>query len=404
MLSLNKNKSWLKKIKLFLFFKSKLSCRSKFLFNSNLSFSSFNYFNIFTLKKNEILGLKLQYSLSYKKINFIGVGSSKSFLKKKNIFRVIYVIYKTFLKNGFLLKVVKSLNKSLKSLNHKFYDKCFFNYFNDNYLFVNGTVPTQSADYPNCELYSFKNLFYYFEDLTLLSSNSIDNNVSSNLVSFNDNQLFYNESDSDEQDFSQQSAHDLFIKNKNNFSLNVFFKYFFFFKISDVPTLSNNFSPSNFFDSYMQCICNSGYKSLSITFFFKYFFVLFYNIGKKLRLEYSKILNNFLSILFFMPKLLKLITFFFKVQAVSLSKRVRKSLKNKYRHAIVYKYIKPGRRLKSSVSFLKSFLLLVEGQGLDKKVSNVFLSIMTEKNNSLIVKLKNIQQFECFKHMKFEKE
>lgn len=404
MLSLSKNKSWLKKIKLFLFFKSKLRCRVKFLFNDNLSFSSFNYFNVFTLKKNEILGLKAQYSLSYKKINFIGVGSSKNFLKKKNIFRVVYVIYKTFLKNGFLLKVVKSLSKSLKLLNHKFYDKCLFSYFNDNYLFSNGAIPIQLVNHANCEIYSFKNLFYHFEDLVLFSRNSANSDISSNLVSFSDNQLFYNESDDDEQDFSQQNVYDTFIKSKNNFSLNVFFKYFFFFKISDVQSLSKNFNPSDFFNSYMQNICNSGYKSLSITFFFKYFFVLFHNISKKLRLEYSKILNNFLSILFFMPKLLKLITFFFKVQAVSLSKRVRKSLKNKYRHAIVYKYIKPGRRLKSSVSFLKSFLLLVEGQGLDKKVSNVFLSIMSEKNNSLIVKLKNIQQFECFKHMKFEKE
>lgn len=406
MLYLRKPQSWLKKIKLFLFFKSALRYKVKLFPVCEQRLSHFSYFNVFILKKNENLILKSQYPTFFKKLSFIGIGSSKNFLKKKNIFRVVYTLYKTFFKNGFLLKVIKSLNKCLKSLNQKFYDSCLFNYFSNNYIFINELDSSHSVGVSCTEVYSFKNLFYRFEDLALLSVNMVNQPENFNVISFNEGQTLFDDNydDNINQDISQQGALSSFVKSKNKYSLNVFFKYFFFFKISNIRALSKNFKFSDLVSSYMSDVCCKSYKLLSVSFFLKYFFVLFYNVGKKVRLEYSKILNNFLSILFFIPKLLKLITFFFKVQAVSLSKRVRKSLKNKYRHAIVYKYIKPNRRLKTSVSFLKSFLLLVDGQGLDKKVSNVLSSIMIEKNDSLIVRLKNIQQFECFKHIKFEKD
>lgn len=401
MLRIKSHAIWLKKIKTFLFFKNKLSRNVKF-FNNNPLLSYGGYYNVFMLKKNESVLLKIQYSVLYKKLNFIGICSNKSKFRKKNVFGTVYAIYKIFLKNGFLLKVVKSLNKTFKQLNKNFYNSCFADYVKDNFLFVNEHTPSGRS--ACVELYSFKNFFYCFQDLALIDDDGGDFNGGT--ISFSDNFNFFNNNDcaSDDKSVGAEWAADHAFNNfSGEFFLNIFFKYFFFFNISNSRKLIKKVQSGDFVNSYFLDACGKSYKSVSVSFFFKYFFFIFYNLGKRVRIEYSKLLNNFLSIFFFIPKLVSLITFFFKVQAVSLSKRVRKSLKNKYRHAIVYKYIKPSRRLKTSLSFLKSFLLLVEGQGLDKKISNMFFSIMLEKNDSLVVRLKNIQQFECFKHMRFEK-
>ena len=398
MLRCKLNVVWLKKIKTFLMLKSKLKKNTTFFLKNSLLLSYYSYFNTFIIKKNESIALKLQHSAVYKKLGFIGINSNKIFFKKKNTFRFVYTIYKIFSKNGFLLKIVKSLGKVFKQLNLNFYNKCFFNYVNDNFMFVSKSGDESVSN--TVELYSFKNFFYYFEDLVLINDNAADNG---GIVSFNDKHLFANDdSDCDSTDDRLDNFSDT-DSSRSDFFLNIFFKYFFFLNVSCVNNVTKAFQIDSLQNSYFYDIYNKNYKSVSVSFFSKYFFFLFYNIGKKVRLEYSKILNNFLSIFFFIPKLLRLITFFFKVQAVSLSKRVRKSLKNKYRHAIVYKYIKPNRRLRASVSFLKNFLLLVDGQGLDKKILNIFLSIVSEKDKSLIVQLKNIQQFECFKHTRFEK-
>lgn len=395
---------WLKKIKVFLFIKNKLSCRVNFFNKAGAYLSCSSYFNVFMLKvNNNVLSRPCQLAV-FKKLNFIGISVGKTHLKKNNTYRTIYAMYKIFLKNGFFLKVVKSLNKSFKTFNQDFYNKNFYNYFNRNFLFVNKGVPSSSYDTEQSphysESYCFKHFFLFFKDLVLI--NDINHLGIGGLTSFNENAAFFN-SDDDDQSVDLTELQAELNKSKSETLLNIFFKYFFFFNVNSAHAQINSFRPGAFLNSYFYGNSNVCHKQLSISFFSKYFFMLFHNVSKKIKIEYSKLLNNFVSILFFIPKLIRLITFFFKVQAVSLSKRVRKSLKNKYRHAIVYKYVKPARRLKTSISFLKSFLLLVEGQGLDKKVSNMLSSVLLEKNNSFIVKLKNIQQFECFKHMRFEK-
>jgi hypothetical protein len=161
---------------------------------------------------------------------------------------------------------------------------------------------------------------------------------------------------------------------RNIFFINIFYKYFFFCNISTLDSffLKNNLKLNSFFlENYFYKLYNINYKILSLSMFKKYYLLLFNNLKKLYHETYINFLNNFFSIEFIIPKILSSINFIFKIQVKSLSKKMKKILKNRRRFSIVYNYIKPFKRLNILLYFIKKYILISDGKDLKEKFYNV---------------------------------
>ena len=369
----------------------------KNFFISNRQTCNMSYFfNSFSMLQNSNIRLKKHFNLYYDKNNLIGFYLVKGLSKFSNIFYILSVMHKIFLKKGFMLKIIKAVNSSLQKLSVYFFNSCFSLYILDSSLLTginpdsnNGTTDTEVyANSTALEVYSFKYFNNTFRDIFNITNSDNIGIGSYSIIydnAFNDITGNANMEYSDFLTSTEVDNENTTDGNKSVFFLNIFFKYFFFCNMSNFFNFfkfNGDCSISTSSDGYLLNLYNKSFKSMPVSFYNKYFSLLFLNIKHIYFEDYLKLLNNFFSILYFIPKLINKIYFFFKIQLMSLSKRIKKILKNKRKFRASYTYIKPKKRLHTTVYYLKKYLLLTDGKDLQDKIFNVFYTTLSGSKSS----------------------
>ena len=357
------------------------------------------FFNTFKSVYSSNSFLKHNQNLNYYKFDLIGFYLINKSTKFSNTYYILSIIHKVFFKKGFMVKIVKLVNNSLKQINDFFFNECF-SYYNNN-----TNLSFSNIDRDVTEVYSYKYFNNINKDVFLINDNSFSDNypITIEYQQVLDN-ILNNGDKSDELLFSDCNT-DFNYPNISIFLLNIFFKYSFFFSITNFYNLfkfKNNFKFSS--HNFLYSLYSKNYFSLSISFFNKYFFLLFSNVKRLYSEDYLKLSNNFLSIFYFIPKIINKVYFFFKVQLSSLSKRVRKILKNKRKFMISYTYIKPNRRLHTTIHHLKKYLFIADGRTLQDKIFNVFFSTLNNSKSSWVSSIYNKHQIDCLSKIKYSKK
>ena len=406
------NYKWINFLKLLN--KTKNVKHSFLIFNNNFFYCHnffFKYYNFYSYN-NEFFTLKNFSKLSTDKYVLL-----KFFLLKNNnvstkIFFILSNIYKIIFKKGYFLKIIQLINNILKKLNFFFFDSCFgYHIFNTNiYLEKN------ESSNNTLELYFFKYYSTTIFDFLIFNNNTVSSlkgfsveydDIFHNINYLTSNSTFLN-TDLNFKDFhiNNDNFKDYSFNNsvRNIFFINIFYKYFFFCNISTLDSffLKNNLKLNSFFlENYFYKLYNINYKILSLSMFKKYYLLLFNNLKKLYHETYINFLNNFFSIEFIIPKILSSINFIFKIQVKSLSKKMKKILKNRRRFSIVYNYIKPFKRLNILLYFIKKYILISDGKDLKEKFYNVLWSLIFENKESWVSQINKIHQIECATNIKY---
>jgi len=345
---------------------------------------SYNLFK-FVIIKNEHNYIKKFDSTSQALTNTIQFFKIKSQTNNKDIFFVLSLIHKIFMKKGFLIKIIKSINYSLIKINDLFFNSFLAYYINnENFCYFN-----ESLDLSNgiSEIFMFKSLNTFCKDIFPIFTDELNKKT---ICSADDS---FNDFTSINQNFRQKAADDI-NANDEIFELNdifeqdnmysslfmlSYFKYFYFFSFFK----SNFFLPSNqLYSNYLMFLYSKDIKKMSLSFFNKYFLLLLNNYYKFHFKNYINISNNFFSITYFLPKFFSYMNFFFKVQLKTLNKKMKKILKNRKKYNTVYSYIKPHRRINVAIYFFKKYISIADGKTNYDKILNVFLSLLLEDKSS----------------------
>jgi hypothetical protein len=393
------SKKWLKVLRFFnkngnfnknfIFIKSRFN-RSKFII-------MYNYINS-TIIQNECNALRVLLDVRVSKLDVIKFYDIKNINSKNRVHFILSNIHKIIFSKGYYIKIIQILNSILKDINLIFFDSCFINHMDSFKTNFNS----------NTELYVFKYYYNIMSDFCLIENNDyIKWSTQSllydtNLTNFNnidslDKSYLVNFNDNDEEAF-------FFINRKKNINtMNIFFKYFF----NNICVNWNFFNIINYDNIYLKNfffnIYNKNFNINILSFTKQYFLLLFTNYKKLHYEQYINYLNNFFSINHFLYKIFFKINFIFKLQLKSLSKKMRKILKNKRRYTLVYTYIKPHKRLNVLLYYIKKFILLSDGKDLKEKLNNTFLSLLLDNNDSWVYQLYAKQQVQCVTNIRYRR-
>lgn len=376
--------------------------------NINKNFNIFYKYHNFTSYRSEFLILTNTFKIFSNKFSILRYYNLKNINFENKIFFILSTIYRIIFKKGFFLKIIQSINSVLRKINFIFFNSCFSYYISNNFFFKNNNnLELANQD----ELYTFKysllNIFDFYisneisgsADSKLLTE--YDDNILnfSNFENFN-NVILNNNSESLINSLLLNSEN---ISNRSIFILNFYFKYFFFCKtsklsFSSITELNNLDSISK---NYFYSLYNKNFKIFSLSMFKKYYLLVINNFKKIYHESYINLLNNFFSIDFIIPKLLSLLNFIFKIQVKSLSKKMKKILKNKRKFTLAYSYIKPHRRLNVLLYFIKKYTLIADGKDFKEKFFNVLISLIFEEKDSWLIQVYKIHQLECISNIKY---
>ncbi len=391
-------KKWIKIIK---FFNNSKKFNINFLFfnkkfNKNKTIISYFYYN-HTIIQNECNTLRKILDVRINKLDLLKYYDIKNITNKNKIHYIISNIHKIIFSKGYYLKIIQIFNSILRDINFMFFDSCFIKHIGN----LNNEIGCNSELYIFKYYYNLMSDFYITEpsnnELILSKQSSFYNPDTVNFSYFNnfsENFLFNFHNDDDYLIFNKKKSIDI---------LNIFFKYFF-----------NNYSFNyiffnniNYNDSYLKNfffnIYNKNFNIKILSFTKQYFLLLFTNYKKLHYEQYINFLNNFFSINYFLYKIFFKISFIFKLQLKSLSKKMRKILKNKRRYTLIYTYIKPNKRLNVLLFYIKKFILLSDGKNLQEKLNNTFLSLLLDDKDSWVYQLYSKQQIQCVTNIKYRR-
>lgn len=359
---------------------------------NNKIYILYSYYN-HTIVQNEVNSLRNILDVRMHKYDLLRFYDIKSINSSTKIHYVLSNIYKIMFGKGYYVKIIQILNSILKSINTVFFDNCFLNHINN----LNNELGVDS------ELYVFK---YYNNIMADFYFNNTSNNnllkqqsafYKLDLVYFNtsSNVLFMN-SNADDDAF-------IFIKNRNIAIFNIFFKYFFN-NINNSYLFNTSFKYKDYYlQNFFYNIYNKDFNVNILSFTKQYFLLLFTNYKKLHYEQYINYLNNFFSINHFLYRIFFKISFVFRLQLKSLSKKMRKILKNKRRYSLSYTYIKPNKRLHVLLHYIKKYILISDGKDLKERLYNTLLPLLLEDSDSWVYQLYAKHQVQCITNIKYRR-